>query len=469
MICFKKGNRISFNIIDSRLNGDYNVDAVVDIIKSYDLFDLRIRYNINVIISNGKINFEIPELLEAGLYRLEKIEMCNQSINFVYNQEIEFVVGYKISKEKSVYQKIRSIRDKNFYREKNLINKNCDKFHIYIFCKNLLVQNFGCYNDISVMPYKYLKRTNELDYMDDYFENVRGLYFRGYDKTKFEKDTPTCVFSIFNIYAKNGDEARKYALDRAETIKNIYCALLHSHGEFSSVMIWNDTKKEYSYQLLESRYKGNLFLLADQGYNVNHYYNSLESDNSYLKLYFRLLNDAVIENNRMMKYYRYWNILEGLSFNKNYCNKEMKKWNGQNVVNKKGENVKIGTEALNNVFELLRENFSNISEEQFVSSINGITKVKEFLSICYQRRCCCAHYGDCIMNNFSCNDKESEIRCKNNNVIKDDAPIDYQDEILTKLAYIVPDILLKELNSIYGEPKLEDSMILNLLKESEMP
>ena len=73
------------------------------------------------------------------------------------------------------------------------------------------------------------------------------------------------------------------------------------------------------------------------------------------------------------------------------------------------------------------------------------------------------------MNNFSCNDKESEIRCKNNNVIKDDAPIDYQDEILTKLAYIVPDILLKELNSIYGEPKLEDSMILNLLKESEMP
>ena len=88
MICFKKGNRISFNIIDSRLNGDYNVDAVVDIIKSYDLFDLRIRYNINVIISNGKINFEIPELLEAGLYRLEKIEICNKSINFVYNQEI---------------------------------------------------------------------------------------------------------------------------------------------------------------------------------------------------------------------------------------------------------------------------------------------------------------------------------------------------------------------------------------------
>ena len=81
----------------------------------------------------------------------------------------------------------------------------------------------------------------------------------------------------------------------------------------------------------------------------------------------------------------------------------MKKWDGTIVKNKKGKVVKIGNQSLDRVFELVRLNFSNKKDSEFLYDIEGLTKVKDFLSICYQRRCCCAHKGEnCIADNNKC-------------------------------------------------------------------
>lgn len=216
--------------------------------------------------------------------------------------------------------------------------------------------------------------------------------------------------------------------------------------------------------MLETRYKGNLLLFADQGFNVLHYYKYISKNNSYLKVYLKLLNDAIKEDNRMMKYYRYWNILEGISNHNNYSNRTMKRWNGDKVKNKKGELVKIGDEALNIVYELIRESFSNIDEKNFINDLENVTTVKEFLSVCYQRRCCCAHYGDCYMNDCTlCTEKSNKKRCKENNIIHYDQPLGFQDKILRKLENLTHEILLKELKKYSGEFVKEKQIVDKLL------
>ena len=155
--------------------------------------------------------------------------------------------------------------------------------------------------------------------------------------------------------------------------------LLKSHGHFFAAITMNTTKEISRLNIFNTRYKGNLFLFADQGHNVLHFYKSLSNKQSYINVYIKLLNEAIDEENRMMKYYRYWNILEGISEHYNLDNNDMKKWDGTIVKNKKGKVVKVGNQSLDKVFELVRLNFSNKKDSEFLYDIEGLTKVKDFL------------------------------------------------------------------------------------------
>ena len=153
----------------------------------------------------------------------------------------------------------------------------------------------------------------------------------------------------------------------------------------------------------------------------------------------------------MMKYYRYWNILEGISEHYKLDNNNMKKWDGTIVKNKKNQSVKVGNQSLDKVFELIRINYSNKKEIDFLGDLEGLAKVKEFLSICYQRRCCCAHNGEnCINDSDRCTN-EAEKRCLKYNVIHKDEPLGFQDKLLRKLEDLVMDILRIELKKETGE------------------
>ena len=168
----------------------------------------------------------------------------------------------------------------------------------------------------------------------------------------------------------------------------------------------------------------------------------------------------------MLKYYRYWNILEGIASLKNFKKMKMKKWDGTIVCNKKGQELDIGEEALNNVFELIRSNFSKKSEMEFLGKIEYIKSVKEFLNICYQRRNCCAHRGNCYSQdkNICLATKDKMCNCKKNNIIHIEEPIPFQDIILRKLQEITTQIILNELNKNTGQIIKEDIIVESLLK-----
>ena len=248
-----------------------------------------------------------------------------------------------------------------------------------------------------------------------------------------------------NIMALDYEQAKEYALKKADILNNIYTTLLGSHGTYFAVITLNKKEKMSQISILDTRYKGNLFLWAENGFNIRQYYKYLNKENGYLTVYMKLLNEAKNEENRMLKYYRYWNILEGIASLKNFKKMKMKKWDGTIVCNKKGQELDIGEEALNNVFELIRSNFSKKSEMEFLGKIEYIKSVKEFLNICLAT-------------------KDKMCNCKKNNIIHIEEPIPFQDIILRKLQEITTQIILNELNKNTGQIIKEDIIVESLLK-----
>lgn len=446
--------------------GDYSL--IITLTRVYDWYDEKINSIGKGNVKNGILNYEINNDLEKGLYTLVKIEDCNKTFSIGKETNENVIDAFKIMGNNlnsvDLYKKIYSNRENNFNKIKySCENENADLYNVFIFSKNILVSTIAQYEDIQIFPYDYLKYTSEVNYVNSFLKKyvVVDLKFK---EEIFNSSTPCCVYLITNIKADNYDEAENYAIEKVEILNSIYSMLLKSHGHFFASITMNTTKKIFRLNIFNTRYKGNLFLFADQGHNVLHFYKSLSNKQSYINVYIKLLNEAIDEENRMMKYYRYWNILEGISEHYNLDNNDMKKWDGTIVKNKKGKVVKIGNQSLDRVFELVRLNFSNKKDSEFLYDIEGLTKVKDFLSICYQRRCCCAHKGEnCIADNNKCA-SVAEKKCLKYNVIHKDNPLGFQDKILRKLEDVVMDILRIELKKEVGDSFKLSEYVNKLIK-----
>lgn len=365
-----------------------------------------------------------------------------------------------------LYYNIYRLREEKYNRPRYKVNeKVAIPFDVYVFCKNIKNSVRAQYDDVEIFPYDYLKLTSEVNYINSFYKDIINLQLTVHQE-RFNSSIPSAVFRVTNIMALNYEEAEEYALKKVDILNNIFTALLGSHGTYFSVVTLNKKEQMSKINMLDTRYKGNLLLLAEQGFNIRHYYEYLNKENSYLIVYMKLLNEAKNEENRMLQYYRYWNILEGIASLKKYEDNSMKKWDGTVVYNKNGNKIKIGTEALNIVFELVRNNFIKTSEESFISNLDNVKSVKEFLGICYQRRNCCAHRGECYCNDkkICVENKKSMKMCKDNNIIHKEEPIFLQDRILRKLEEISFYIVLNELNSKAGSVIKQQNNIYNLLK-----
>lgn len=433
--------------------GKYYINVVLT--QVYDWYDEKLNSTGKCNIENGVLYYEIENNLEKGLYTMIKLEDSNKTFS-IGRECNEHVIGvFKIIGNNlnsyNLYKKVCKNRENSFNRIKySCEDKNGDLYNVLIFSKNILVSTVAQYDDVQIFPYDYLKCTSEVDYVNRFLKDniVIDLQFQ---EEKFNSSIPSCVYLITNIKAESYDLAEEYAIKKAELLNSIYSMLLKSHGHFFAAVTMNTREKRSRLNIFNTRYKGNLLLFADQGHNVLHYYKTLSKKNSYLIVYIKLLNEAIDEENRMMKYYRYWNILEGISEHYKLDNNNMKKWNGTIVKNKKDQSVKVGNQSLDKVFELIRINYSNKKEIDFLGDLEGLTKVKDFLSICYQRRCCCAHNGEnCINDSDRCTN-EAEKRCLKYNVIHKDEPLGFQDKLLRKLEDLVIDILRIELKKETGE------------------
>lgn len=447
------------------------IDCIFCVARVYDWFDSLIEIPGEIVVENNEARFNVENELEKGLYIFlgvytveGKAIVGNRKDNLNFLEA--FTVEGNIKKTPTeLYNLVVNIREQSFNRAKGEHSEQrTSKYHVYIFAKFIKLGTRAQYDDIEIYPFDYLKMESEVNYINRFFDTYKDVSIN-VKGDRFESSVPAAVFCIRNIYAESYEKAEKYALAKADILNNIFTALLRSHGTFFATVVLNENEKMSKISMLDSRYKGNLLLLAEQGFNIRHYYKVIANKNSYIRVYLKLLNEAMKEHDRMLSYYRYWNILEGISSKKDFVNKEMRTWEGTIVKNKKGEICKIGDNALNNVFELFRVNFSSVSSTDFVNDLEKITRPKEFISVCYQRRNCCAHHGDCNMTDKKrCSLNKDMVRCKNNNIIHEDEPLGFQDKILRKLQDSTFQIILNEIHSQCGTVDKETKIICQLLK-----
>lgn len=473
-IFLEKNNFIPLEKIRGRFKYEKKLDYTklhFVLVQVYDWFDETVRLDGSGKYENGSIKFEIANGLERGLYTILCIKDDEGNILIgKENDNLHPLVAFTIlslSEKNSMqlYSNIYNIRENKYNRPKFRIDdKNAIPFDVYIFCKNIKNSVVAQYDDVQIFPYEYLKLTSEVDYINSFYKDIINLQLTVKNE-KFNSSIPSAVFRITNIMALNYEEAEEYAIKKVDILNNIFTTLLWSHGTYFSIVTLNKKEHMSKINMLETRYKGNLLLFAEQGFNIKHYYEYLNRENSYLTVYMKLLNEARNEENRMLQYYRYWNVLEGIASLKNYEDEVMKKWDGTVVYNKIGDELKIGGEALNNVFELVRENFKDTSEDLFINNLDNINTVKEFLGICYQRRNCCVHRGECYCHDeticLEC--KRSMKLCKNSNIIHNEEPIQFRDRILRKLEEISFRIVLNELTRKAGNVVKEKNYINELL------
>lgn len=464
---FNKDEIISGTIkCDGIKDGEYKINVILT--KVYDWFDEKISVIGKCNIINSSLHFEINNNFDKGLYTIIKIADVNGT--FSIGKEVnEYILGaFKVMGNNSnsieLFKKIYTRREMNFSKEKTLSNsKDAKIYDVLLFSKNIMVKTIAQYDDVQIIPYEYLGCKSEISYINNFIKNNTelGLAFK---KEKFDSSIPCCVFFVKNIKASSYEDAENYALKKADLLNSIYSMLLKSHGHFFAIVTMNEDEKMAKLNIFNTRYKGNLLLYADQGHNVLHYYKELSKKNSYINVYIKLLNEAIDEENRMMKYYRYWNILEGISEHNKLENNDMKNWLGNDIKNTKNKVIKVGNQSLDKVFELIRINYSNKTEIELLGDIEGITKVKEFLSICYQRRCCCAHNGENCRNDSKVCVSIPELRCLKYNIIHKDEPLGFQDRILRRLEELVIDVLRIEIIKETGPSSKIDEYVIKSIE-----
>jgi len=443
------------------------VEIKIQLCRIYDSYDEVIWKTVSASIHNSTLSFVLANGFEKGLYAILGISIGEHIVYGCFNDnencETVFAITEKNINSVDLYKRILSARNGFINRAKHRTNeKNASCYDVFIFIKNLDISITAYYDTIQVYPFDYLISTGEINYINKFLQ-ASHLNVTISEKA-FEHSTPSAVFLITNIMANNYDDAEQFAIQEAEKLNSIFTVLLHSHGTIFAALVDGKKDRKYRTNILNLRYKGNLLHLAENCFNIQHCFKYLNNNNTYMTVYLKLLRDAQSENDRMMKYYRYWNILEGLAMRNQYSNHPMRDWQG-NIVNSKKGVCLIGNEALNNVFELVRNHCSNTPSASFVQGLSNITKPKEFLSVCYQRRNCCAHWGDCNQSSASICDpkKDYMARCKICNVIDDTQPEGFKDAILRKLEDITFSIVWKELKNQTGEYTKNESLINNIL------
>ncbi len=432
-----------------------NSEVVIQVIHIYDYYDEVITINTTGKIENNEFSASLEYIFDKGLYAIKFVSVNGEyifgnnsfdPISFDY-----FTVELKTEKTdfESIYKEIVQRRENEINQVKVLDSKEGNSlFDVYVFVKNIKIKNRLQYGDIEVIPFISIQNESERKVINSFFETNK-LYLN-LDNLISSNSRPTAVFCLKNVYANNNDQLMNFAIPKTQLLIDSFTMLTKANAEIFAVASLNIIECSSCVNVLNPIYTGDLLLLADQSFTVRHYYEKLSEDPSFA-FFLKLLNEAEKETNRMYKYYKLWTILEAMASAKNYSNHEMRKWNGEIVTKRNGDNCLIGEEALNNVFELFRNHFSD-REETDLFTVGTVDKAKSFLSICYQRRCCCVHHGSCFMNDpkICLSDKANMCRCKENNYTDTLFQSKYDDSILIKLESFVYEIFHKELDLKFG-------------------
>lgn len=365
-------------------------------------------------IKDGMLFFEflLDNKFKEGLYYFLSIIVCNENDEIVLKvdrlkeEKSFFIVNSKelLSRNLSdIYEEIVTKREEVFYSPVSNLNYPGDLiFEAILFCKNLYVQNNVTYGQVEIIPYKNLSYKSEIDYINEFFKKFETFIRINENNLSIleSHDRPSAVIHIPTIETNSVENAGVIALEMASKLVNLYTLFRKSHGEIWGICIIDRITYKKYFKFIGMGYKGNLFEGVMAGEDCNQIRNAfyrLMGNYANHNIYLNLLNEAIKENDRLMKYYRLWNILESLGRDKGLLGQKRFDWNNRKI-KEQGKHARIES-AKQLVFELLRANISSIkTEEELLKDIDGLNRISQLLNICYQRRNCCVHQGKCLKN-----------------------------------------------------------------------
>ena len=450
-------SKIPFN----RRSGNVSVNIVkIEKFYDYNLGDLKTAYK----NEDGKIyfKFDLNNVIDGELFIITQVVLDDTYI--IGEKSTDAPIGYIVIDHNNNLEYAKETFELNRKTRKDVFNnpigdlEENNNYQIMLFCKNIYIDSPAQYGQIEIIPYKNLSYESEIKYINNFFEYVESkLNIKLKQSEALESHfRPSAVIHIPNIKAANIKRAEEIAIEKASILINIFSLLKKSHGSFFAIFINYKNKFEHYFKFLDGEYRGNLItgtISGEHGNIIRNYYEILEKRPSDINVYIQLLNDYINENNLMMKYYRLWEIIEGYSRKKNISNQIEKDWNGIVVRSKKGKKIQI-KEAKQYVFEILRQNFSIITEEKFLEDVDNINNVQDFISIWYQRRNCCAHQGGCFQDDINICDVNVKkfLICKNN---KYNINSTFEDKILNKAESCVFDIINNYLSKLCNTKKMD--------------
>ncbi len=448
---------------------DYEGSCKVNVIHVYDWYDIAEELTANCIIRNGKIVACAKLLEEKGFFLFSSLSFDNEVyiLGHKNGEKVSiltaFLLGYNQCKTElelhNIYRNIIINREYVFSASKGDIETGNEVFDFYVFVKNLNISNRVQYGDIEVIPFNEYRALSETNMIDAFFSDENGKF----DFSATLQGGFGAVIHMKNIHvASSAADAEAIAWKKAQILINLFSLTNRDNSEAIAMVAYNHRTGLYWIRVREPSYQGNLLRLADQGYSIRTKYKYLSSTETKMNAFIKLFNEAVNESERLSSYFKYWMLLGVMAESSGISGSDMKCWDGKTVTSKKdGKNVIISQE-LDMVFELVRRhNSDDKNENQF--KIYSVTRAKDFLSICYQRRCCYAHKGGCEhLSGVGCNaSKRPELLCKNNMVT---VKSKYDDRILDTLESIVRSIIFKELEKV-APTKMDDSFVESLIFE----
>lgn len=447
---------------------DYAGRCTIELVHVYDWYDQMERISANCVIFKGVFKTDYVQMVK-GVYLICCARAENGKLIFGRSEhegfdiQRAFCVGHSCEKTdndvRDIYSNIVNHREAVFSEVKGDIINGTTLFDCFVFVKNLNVYSTIEYGDASVIPYNKYKSLSEAQLIDSFFTNEKVTF----DYTSSLREGFAAVIYIKNIMAdENGEYAKKYALERASIIANLFSISNHDNCQIVATVTRKKKENTYSIRVIDPIYQGNLLRLTDQGFWLRALYNYLLNNDSNIKVYIKLFNEAVTEENIWASYFKFWVLLEVMAEAYETKGKIMTAWDGTTIYDKDGK-AKVIETNFDSVIELMRIKYSHQYNRDFIK-VDSIGNIKDFLSVCYQRRCCFAHYGGCNPNNHNlCKQKDQYIRCKSNLSQKKGW---FDDRVWSRLESLVRELIYIEIKDSIGKTPRETMYLDELVKGS---
>lgn len=401
------------------------------------------------------------ENLECGIYEIKIVRLHTPKSKSTEKKRIDFVGGenfqrvffeVSIKKNERIIEKdlknltfkIEHENEKHFYSGIDISKSgNVENYAVFVLIKGLKIGLRYRLDKFEILPTdKGLDSIDKLNYTNDFLKYRTSTNFVFlYDdetKTKSHNENPVTFAHFPKIYSDNIDNVRQFVSEKVQFLLQAFSLTRNASGEiFDIIIIKLGSNEAYRYSI-SNPYKGNLIIGRMAGENAESlglYIRNMEA-NSFNSLLVNLHKETLKEKNGGFMILRYWNILETLAENKNYCRNDNLLDHDDNFIyeiNKNGDSIiqKISG-PLNIVYNLVRKSLYPQTKESY-----------EQIKMWYAVRNCIAHFGTISSYSKLNSPRDRKYAEKAYKIIKtrnDYSPILFSLKETTRI------LLMKELN-----------------------